>query len=243
MAEKKKKPKMIGHIMNMSENVKPEYLSKNKARIIIVEIYENKRFGAVAKIYERNSLFDRIDEKTTKAERKRISESISKDCDENKPVDTSKWVKPDEETIKNALVESLFFLEMFKEDHWMWQEKYGRANAFYSLLHGHSPKNPQMLMNWHFHPYFKAIMAEVKSTENKKYWNNFKKELEKKHKNKTEAIKYQKDRQKNYQIWKKDCLSKMIIKDPKPHKYVNIFKDIIPKSKSKKQPVKKDVKK
>ena len=44
---------------------------------------------------------------------------------------------------------------------------------------------------------------------------------------------------KKLSIMEKRLLSKMIIKDPKPHKYKNIFKDIIPKSKTGKQPVKK----
>ena len=210
---KTEKPKIIGHLMKMTENVRPEYLSKNKnkARIVIIEIYENKRFGAVAKIYERNSLFDRIHEKTTKAERKKISESFSKDINKNKPLDTSKWVKPDEKSIKYALIESLFFLEIFKEDYWMWKEKYGRANAFYSILHGHSPKNPQMLMGWHFEPYFKAIMAEFKSTEHEKFWKEFNKEFKNDLKgiNKNMTKKQKNDRwkirQKNYQLWKKDC--------------------------------------
>lgn len=219
---------MIGQIINITENVRPEYLSKlkHKTQMIFVEIYKDKRFGAIAKLYERNSLFDRIQEKTTKAERKRFSDAISKAGENDKPLDTSKWVKPDEETIRYALIKSLFFLEIFKEDNGRWQEHYGKAQAFYSLLHDHSPKNPQTLGNWCIDPYFQKIMAEFKSIEHKKYWADFNKDLKVKNKTKKEAKEHWDKRRKDYQRWKKETLKKMIMKDPKPHKFKDIFKDM-----------------
>lgn len=62
-------------------------------------------------------------------------------------------------------------------------------------------------------------MGEFKSDEWKKYWDNFNREFNKTHKDK----KYWDKRQDNHQVWKEKCLSKMIIKDPKPHKFKDIF--------------------
>ena len=168
----KRQRTFFGHILTLPEFVRKEYLSNRKKHtiFIIIEIYKDKKYGAIAEVYERNSFFDRIEETTTKEQRKAFSKALKKIGKEDKPLDTSKWVKPDEETIRNALVESLFALEILKKDSSTYQEYYGKAQAFYSILHGHSPKNPQTLNNWSIDPYFKSIMAEFKSTEHKKFW-------------------------------------------------------------------------
>ena len=179
----------IGSIGNITENVRPQYLSglKRKSRFICIEIYKDKKYGAVAKLYERNSIFDRYKETTTIKQRKEFSERFSKAIKNDKPVDTSKWVKPDKESIGNELIESLFFLQIFKEDYFMWSEQYGKAKALYSVLHSHNPRNPQSLTNYAIgigDTYFQTIMAQFKSTEHKKYWDNFNKDFKKKNKDK-----------------------------------------------------------
>jgi len=225
-----KKKKSIGYIVNLTENVKPKYLSRKRRKhplFVIIEIYRDNRYGAIANIYERNSVLDRYDETTSRAERKRISKKLSEIKGDDKPVDTFNWVKPDEETIRNALIECLFFLEIFKEDYWEWKERFGKASAYYSILHSYSPSNPQALMNFEFgqcgNTYFKSIMSEFKSIEHKKYWNQFSKDFKKKNKTKD----HWKSRRKNYQIWKKECLSKMIILDYNPPIFNSPFKKIV----------------
>lgn len=219
----KKEEKYIGHITTLPEYVKKEYLSKKKkkATFVLVEISADKRYGAVAKIFERNSIFERLQEKITKKERKNWSDNF-KDLDDDKPLDTSNWVKPDEETIRNALVESLFALEILKEEAPNYREYCGKAQAFYSILHGHSPKNPQILNNWVIDPYFMKIMSELKCPVSKKYWSDFNKYFEKKNKPKNS---WEKEKGK-YQLWKIKCLKKMIIPDPTPSAYKDIFKGL-----------------
>lgn len=232
----KNKPEFIGHILTMPREVRKEYLSKKKknATFVLIEIYANKQYGAVAKIYERNSMFDRMQETTTKAERKRVSESIAKIGNDNKRVDTSKWVKPDEKSIRYALVENLFVLEILKDDSFKWHECYGKVQAFYSMIHNHSPNNPQHIAcNWSVDPYFKIVMQELKSPVVKKWWDNFHEEFKQENKTKKTQAHWGKQRD-DYQIWKSKCLKNMIIPDPKPHAYKNIFKT------SKKRVVKKN---
>ncbi len=218
------KKEMIGFIQTCPEFVRKEYLSKKKKHpmLITVEIYKDKRYGAIAKIFERNSLFDRCRETTTIKQRKDFSESLKKSMKRKKPLDTSKWVKPDEESIRIALIESLFALEILKEDCSSYGEYHGKAKVLYAIIHDHSPSNPQRLGNWCIDPYFQEIMATFKSEEHKKYWRNFDKSFKKK--NKTKG--YWKKRRKEYLTWVKKVLSKMIIKDPNPPKRVDIFKRI-----------------
>ena len=216
------KRKFIGHIITIPQFVKKEYLSKKKKHpmMVDIEILSDDKYGAIAKLYERNSLFDRFQETTTIKQRKRFSEAFSEAGKNNKPLDTSKWVKPDEKTIRNALIESLFALEILKEDSPNYREYYGKAKAFYSILHGHSPSNPQTLSNWNIDPYFSHILDELKCPVSKKYWANFNKD-------------FNKDKKKDYKKWVKICLKNMIIPDPSPPKFKNIFKEAIKKTKSK----------
>ena len=217
----------IGTIINITENIRPEYLSKKRRkhpRMVIIEIYKNKRYGAIAKIFERNDIFARIREKTTKKERKDFSKALKKVGKRNKPLDTSKWVKPDEESIRNELVECLFFLEIFKEDYWEYKERYGKAAAYYSILHSHSPKNPQYLSNFEFGNlmgYFRTVMAEFKSTEHKKFWKQFNAYFKKKNKPKDHWEK----RVGSHQMWKSECLKNMIFPDENPPIEKDIFKE------------------
>ncbi len=216
----------IGGLFTLPQFVKKEYLSKKRRkhpRMILVEIHSDKNYGAIAKIYERNSLFDRIQETTTKKERKEFSDGLGKSMKSNKRVDTSKWVKPDEETIRNALIESLFVLEILKEDSPKYDGYHGKAKVLYAILHDRSPKNPQQLGNWMIDPYFESILHEFKCPISKKYWDDFNKSFEKKNKPKD----YWKKERKEYQLWKAKCLKKMIIPDPNPPRYKDIFKETL----------------
>ena len=205
--------KYIGGLFTLPEFVKKEYLSNKKKhpRMIFIEIHSDKNYGAVAKIYERNDLFERIQETTTEKQRKEFSDNLGKSMKSNKRVDTSKWVKPDEETIRNALIESLFALEILKEDSRAYQGYHGKAKVLYAILHSRSLKNPQSLHNYGIDPYFESILHELKCPVSKKYWIDFDKDFDKK------TIE-------NYQVWKAKCLKKMIVPDPNPPMYKDIFK-------------------
>ena len=230
--------KRIGFIINTTENIKPEYLSKKRRKhplFVIIEIYEDSKCGAIAKIFERNDIFSRIRETTTKKEREKFSKSLSKIKYDDKPVDTSKWVKPDEESIKNALVECLFFLEIFKEDYWEYKERYGKASAYYSILHSDNPKNPQYLSNFEFghlgKTYFETIMREFKVPEGMRHWNKMTDR-----KGKYIGVK---NHRKWFKDWKERCLKKMIIQDKNPPISKNIFKKNLKGIKTSKEKIKK----
>lgn len=224
------KSKMIGVIIATPQQVKSEFLTDinkdtKKACLVFVEIYLDKRYGAIAKVFERNSMtefmFNHMTKKENKALQKRIDRLKKKEERDAKlgikpkPLDTSKWVKPDEESIRLELIKNLFALEILKEDSVKYGEYYGKAGICYSILHSHSPRNPQTLSNFVFDPYFEKIMNEFNSIESKKYWKEFNQAFKSKN---TDWDK----RREDYQIWKSKCLRNMIIKDKHPE----LFKDI-----------------
>jgi len=215
----KKKSTWINGISNLTENVKPEFLNKrlrNHPVFMSIEIHKDKKYGAIAKLYERNSSLDRFHETITKKAREKLSK-VFKKIDGGKRVDTSKWVKPDEESIRNELIEALFFLIIFKEDYCSWKEYKGRAEVIFSILHSHSLRNPQSLTNYFFEPYFEAIMKELKVPEGMKHWYNLFGKNGKKKYNETKSRAW-------YKKWKSECLKNMIIVDQKPPKFKDIFK-------------------
>ena len=65
-----------------------------------------------------------------------------------KPIDTSNWVKPDEESIKNELVGHLFLEEIYKKDTENWNRANEVVNVLFGILNSTSPKNPQYIMNY-----------------------------------------------------------------------------------------------
>ena len=229
----------------IAEKVKPEFLSKKIKKhpnFIVVEIYKDKKYGAVAKIFERNSSFDRFQENTTKAERKRLHDSLSKITEHSKPVDTSKWVKPDEESMRNELICDLFRCIILKEDYWGHNEAHYRAETLYSILHSHSPKNPQLLTNFSFGQnednYFEAIMHELKALEVIKHDKEFYAWCDKGSPKRTEKDwdKRRTDRKK----WKQECIKGMVISDQNPPKFKELcskkyMKDLRKKLKKEKE--------
>ena len=218
-----KKEKTIDMLFEVKEHIKKEYLNhKGKSPfLIIVEIYKDKKYGAVAKIFQRNSMFDRFNETITKKERDAWNRKVKRmpKMDDNKPVDTSKWVKPDEESLRNALIKHLFALQILKPDSPNYQEHKGKAAVLYSILHSHSPENPQGLTNFCFgqmgDSYFETIMREFKVPEGRVSW-----EMMDDKDGKYVGLKKHRS---TYKTWKEKCLKKMIIPDPKPPKFVDIF--------------------
>lgn len=230
----KKKNKIIGYIHNLTENIRPEFLNKKIRRhplFIIGEIHRDKKYGAIIRISERNSPIEWMHKKMTKKEKQRYSKRLKKVFSDDKPVDTSKWVHPDRASIQHALVQELFKLVIFKEDYWGWKEAEGKSDAFYSVIHCHSPRNPQSLHDFYFEPFFEAIMREFKGSEAEKcYRFLFGQKGNKKYCGTNRHRKWYKD-------WKNKCLRGMVIVDKKPNK----FKDLLgfPKRKKKESSVRK----
>lgn len=166
---KQKTVKCISYNFNLIEFIKPEFLIKNKGKHVSIEIIKDKEYGAVAKLFQRKDFFSRFHETITDEQRKKLSENLDKAFKDNKPVDTSKWMKPDEESIRNELIRNLFLLEILKEDYWGWKSAQAKAQAYYWLLHGNSPKNPQGYVNYMIEPFFKTILSETKAPKYQEY--------------------------------------------------------------------------
>ena len=158
---KKKKNKLIVVGLVSSNKVKSQYKPKTKKLTGMLEIYENKNYGAVGTIYYTNSFFGRLREKITKKEQKKYSKRLKKAFDSDKRVDTSKWVKPDEESIRQELIKNLFLTEIFDEESKFYIEAQAKVDVCYSILHSHSPKNPQGLTNYAFDGFPFTVITEL----------------------------------------------------------------------------------
>ena len=157
----KKKNKLIGYITTLKEYVKPQYLGKNKSQWVICEIREHKIWGAVCYVYRENPA-SMIQKHLTKKASKEISKNLKKISKNNKPIDTSKWVKPDEESIKHHMVTKMFESELYNEEAQdRSREAKAIANVCYSILHSHSPKNPQGLTNYGYDASLITIQKEM----------------------------------------------------------------------------------
>ena len=138
---------------------------------------------------------------------KKARKAISKALESNKPVDTSKWVKPDEETIRNELLGHLAMLLILeeKEGNWKWSEHKHKADVLYSILHSTSPRNPQGLTNFSYFP-LETIYVELGNKKELKKQNDiiFSK--------KVKAEICSDERRTLYQKWLKENTDKMITK-------------------------------
>lgn len=216
-----KKGKLIGMYFTNLKRVKAKYRfgqTKNywiPNSMVSIEIRENKQYGAKAEMIFNATLTQMINRDVTKKVRK-IARNSKKNAD--RIVDTSKWVRPDRKSIQNEIIISLFVLEVLKETERGWIENYGRAEALYSILESHSPKNPQRLINFGITPYFERIFYITKSPEKEvrmkisfpNYKNGSKENWFKEVRDGNEA-------RKMYKKWKKKCLKEMIIKGSLVH--------------------------
>ena len=162
----KNKRKLIGLKFlvrqRLSERFKVKIKKRKKIGLVLVEIRESKKYGATADIidFSGRSITDYIfKEGFSKKASKKLARSLDKI---DKPVDTSKWVKPDEESIRNDLIVSLFMLEILNKEDSEWDYYKGRSDVCFSILHEHSPKNPQSLHVGYLEPYFMIVLTEKK---------------------------------------------------------------------------------
>ena len=156
-----KRNEFIGIITTVPEAIKEEFKYKN-TRFVIIEIRKDKKYGARAELHYNDSLFDRMQSTISKKSRQAFSKNLKKALESDKPVDTSKWVKPDEESIRNELIMNLFKLLIYKKEWWDYNVARGKADVIYSILHSNSPRNPQSLMNYSFED-LEAVLTEMKS--------------------------------------------------------------------------------
>ena len=92
------KPEFINGTILREQDLKPEFIPTKKGMFYFLEINPDSKYGVIATIKVKFSILDDFD--FTIKERKGISEAFKDPI----PVDTSKWVKPDEETIKRELI-------------------------------------------------------------------------------------------------------------------------------------------
>lgn len=213
--------RLIGVAVTMASRIKPEYRfgkEPNMDMMVFIEIRKNRRFGARAEIFLGADLQTFMHKNVSKKARERFSKRLSKIKDYNKPVDTSKWVKPDKESLINELVKNLFLLEIMDYKDPLYNEAHGKADILYSIIHSHSPRNPQSLTGFAMSEPFSMIQRLMKSKEekmemqisfpsygvgSKKNWFSKSRETEK--------------ARSMYQKWKSECLSKMIIEGKLHH--------------------------
>ncbi len=94
-----------------------------------------------------------------KINKKKVTKKIEEDDD--KPVDTSNWVKADTETLENHMLMELGMLLVLKEETREWYKAHYRMNMLYSILHNKSPSNPQILMNYFTERYLDIIFGTL----------------------------------------------------------------------------------
>lgn len=145
----------------------PQFNRKSKSFAVFADFYSSKKYGATMVLHYDQSFRDRLDEAFGKIEDKEknqaASRRIKKVLDSGKCVDTSKWVKADELSLKRELIQHLFMLLVYRPETLSYEYHRGKADALYSVIHCHNPKNPQVLYDFHFEP-LEAIMTELNGT-------------------------------------------------------------------------------
>ena len=157
--KQKTKQHIIGFFSCTKEQVYSEYCPKyldKEIPLIGVEIWTHSTYGAIAKIQDMHKpMF-----KMLKGMRKVFK---NKPLD-SKKVDTSKWVKPDKESIRNTLITECFAIQILKKDLINYSSHYSRVELLYSILHSHSPTNPQGLTDFAIlNEPFEVILNECKT--------------------------------------------------------------------------------
>ncbi len=153
----------IGQRVIASKHLKKEFVPKGVFDdLVVLEVTQDKKYGAKATLQSYDEFFDKMSLFTDK-ERK-IAQGKTKEY-ETKPVDTSNWVKPDEESIRNELVLSLFCCEILDPDCFRFIEQYAKAEILFSLLKSHAPKNPQTLGKFAILSYLETVMSLFKTSK------------------------------------------------------------------------------
>lgn len=123
-----------------------------------------------------------------------------KKTDFNKKIDKSKWVKPDEESIRDELLLQLGLCLVFEYKSEDYRDSMTRAEVLHSLLHTTAPKNPQSLNSYGLSDPITHVLWELKN----------KKELKNEEILFDLKIKPFEKRRKKYMKWRNDTRLKMI---------------------------------
>ena len=127
-----------------------------------------------------NGFFESFDDARKKANKgltkKQIKDKQAKadakfEADKDKPVDTSKWLRPDDESIRNELMTQLLLCELYKEDTTSHVMSVAKRDVLYSILHSNSPKNPQCLTEFAIIDDFDALLCEADNPLKNYTWN------------------------------------------------------------------------
>ena len=146
--------------MIRTEDLKEKYITNEKSSCVEVRKTTNtKLLKIVVKPFMKSfrEMCAGLQESAKK--RKEKGEKIDWDT----PVDTSNWVKPDEESIRDALLTNLGLCLILKEDAVQLAYIKGKMKILYGLLHSTSPTNPQSIAtNLHIDCYMRTILRELK---------------------------------------------------------------------------------
>jgi len=164
------KDELIGMWQGRQDLLKPEYREKEQTdNLAAVRIYytDENKYGFKIELHNwfynmENFFYGSIDGLELKE-----AFSIIKDDDWNKSVDTSNWVKPDEESLKRILIEKLVLMELFDPESDIGKMNHAEAGILYSMLNSNSPTNPQIIMTYsgyEYHP-LDTILSLMKHPE------------------------------------------------------------------------------
>lgn len=156
----------------MTSDIKDEFKPKISGPLLLVSVYKDKELGIEVIVEDWRNSSKRQYAEMSPEEKQKHNEGMAKlreelddlsiDSEkEHKPVDTSNWVKPDEETIRNALITSLIGCQVSKKGSNCFGIENTRAEILYGILHSTAPSNPQMLMNFVIEPYLDYALKEV----------------------------------------------------------------------------------
>ncbi len=162
-----------------TENIKPEFwfineklsikqwtelTNKIEARedMVYIEFFKDKKCGVRAELIFNRSFSEMVSKPLTKKSRKEFSKEVQKALDDDKPVDTSKWVKPNDEVLTNELIKYLLLCEILVEGSEKFIEAEAKARVLYSILHTTSPSHDFMVLtNYAITPYFEHALRHA----------------------------------------------------------------------------------
>jgi hypothetical protein len=189
--------------------IKPEFrfgakLKNNERDLVFIEIFSNRYYGARAELIFGKTFSQMLFKGISNKERQKISDDLSKSLEDGKPVDTSRWVKPDRESIIAACVGHLMMSEILKEDETEFFVHKAKSEVLFSVLEAHAPKNPQGLTNFGIAPFFFSVFGLTGMKKRlKERWD-----ITRNHGKKYDL----QTARKMYKDYCKKCLSKMIVK-------------------------------
>jgi len=152
----------------------------------------------------------------------KISKKLAKKLDDNdddKPIDTSTWVKPDEESLKNNLLKHLVGCLVFKQESKLYEKSRTSAKLLWSILKSKAPSNPQTLVDYSLDD--KPLINLYQVLDNKTKMNYYYKKLMS-HKKLTNPIETQREK---YQEWIDNGIKEMVTVKNLP-KQKKVLKDL-----------------